>query len=260
MGRKRKYTDEERAELRRERRREWKRRKSIEKYGTPEDREAREMERRRAVVERCSGFEYAGNYTGSEGTADIRCTKCGTITTRSWVAIRHARVRCEACSRAQTEQKKAKAKRAKTERKAEQKEIEFFTADCEQAEILICPECGKAFLPRNSLQHYCSTRCATRTNNRVKFYRRKRKIDVAMMDKTITLAKLYKRDGGVCYLCGGHCDWMDFLQTDAAFIAGDDYPSIDHVQPLSKGGQHSWDNVRLAHRRCNSLKSDSPLS
>lgn len=263
MGRKREYTDEERAERKRESKREWSRRKSIEKFGTKEEREARELERRKAVVERCSGFEYAGNYTGSEGTADIRCTKCGTITTRSWVAIRHANVRCETCSLALTEQKRAKAKQAKAEakreqeeRKAEQNETEFFTADCEQAEILICPECGKAFIPRSKRQKRCSTECGGRTNNRVKFYRRKRKIDVAMMDKTITLAKLYERDGGVCYLCGGHCDWMDFLQTDAAFIAGDDYPSIDHVQPLSKGGQHSWENVRLAHRRCNYLKRD----
>ena len=32
---------------------------------------------------------------------------------------------------------------------------------------------------------------------------------------------------------------------------------LHHVVPLAKGGEHSWGNVALAHRRCNYLKSDS---
>ena len=36
----------------------------------------------------------------------------------------------------------------------------------------------------------------------------------------------------------------------------DNYPTIDHVMPLAKGGMHSWDNVRLAHHGCNSAKGD----
>ena len=41
------------------------------------------------------------------------------------------------------------------------------------------------------------------------------------------------------------------------FIVGKKYPSIDHVIPLSKGGTHSWDNVKLAHFSCNSAKGAS---
>lgn len=26
---------------------------------------------------------------------------------------------------------------------------------------------------------------------------------------------------------------------------------------MSKGGAHTWDNVRIAHRMCNSVKSDN---
>ena len=40
------------------------------------------------------------------------------------------------------------------------------------------------------------------------------------------------------------------------FICGNNYPTIDHVIPLAKGGMHSWDNVRLAHHNCNSIKGD----
>lgn len=47
------------------------------------------------------------------------------------------------------------------------------------------------------------------------------------------------------------------LDNDNNFIVGYDYPSIDHVIPISKGGTHTWDNVRLAHHHCNSIKKDS---
>jgi 5-methylcytosine-specific restriction endonuclease McrA len=40
------------------------------------------------------------------------------------------------------------------------------------------------------------------------------------------------------------------------FITGDSYPSIDHVRPISKGGSHTWDNVMLAHKGCNSKKGN----
>ena len=77
-----------------------------------------------------------------------------------------------------------------------------------------------------------------------------------MVDNDITVRGLYLRDGGRCYLCGGLCDWTDFTEIDGTIICGNRYPSIDHVMPLSKGGLHSWDNVKLAHRKFNSLKKD----
>jgi len=43
------------------------------------------------------------------------------------------------------------------------------------------------------------------------------------------------------------------------FIAGNMYPSIDHVVPLSRGGLHEWGNVKLAHRICNSIKKDNDV-
>lgn len=77
-----------------------------------------------------------------------------------------------------------------------------------------------------------------------------------MVDKDITVEGLFRRDKGICYLCGRECSFDDYVIRDGVFIAGDWYPSIDHVIPLSKGGVHSWDNVKLAHRRCNLIKRD----
>lgn len=78
-----------------------------------------------------------------------------------------------------------------------------------------------------------------------------------MVDRDITLDKVFKKNKGRCHICGKECDINDYIVKDGAFIAGNYYPSIDHVIPLAKGGQHSWDNVKLAHRICNSLKKDS---
>lgn len=79
-----------------------------------------------------------------------------------------------------------------------------------------------------------------------------------MVDKDITVPSLFKRDGGVCYLCGKPCRMDDFIVKDGTIICGDWYPSIDHVVPLARGGLHAWENVRLAHRICNSMKRDTP--
>lgn len=65
--------------------------------------------------------------------------------------------------------------------------------------------------------------------------------------KTITLAKLYERDNGICYLCGGLCEYSNDYNSD-------NYPTIDHVIPIARGGKDEWNNIRLAHRVCNMAK------
>ena len=65
----------------------------------------------------------------------------------------------------------------------------------------------------------------------------------------ITLARLLQRDGGACRLCGKP------TAHDAHYLSND-YPSIDHIVPVSQGGEHAWQNVQVAHRICNSLRRD----
>ena len=35
-------------------------------------------------------------------------------------------------------------------------------------------------------------------------------------------------------------------------------PSIDHIIPLSRGGEHNWSNVQIAHIGCNIKKGNKP--
>lgn len=58
----------------------------------------------------------------------------------------------------------------------------------------------------------------------------------------VSLNVLYKRDRGVCSLCGLHVK-----RTDA---------STDHIIPVTKGGEHSYRNTALAHRVCNARKNN----
>lgn len=58
----------------------------------------------------------------------------------------------------------------------------------------------------------------------------------------IRLTAIAERDGHRCWLCRTKVEPMD--------------RSIDHVFPIARGGKHILSNVRLAHRRCNSIKRD----
>ena len=68
--------------------------------------------------------------------------------------------------------------------------------------------------------------------------------------ETVRPAEIYERDSWVCGICEGAVD---------ASLAHPDpmSASLDHVVPLAKGGTHTWDNLQLAHLRCNVVKSDS---
>lgn len=60
------------------------------------------------------------------------------------------------------------------------------------------------------------------------------------------------RDGYICYLCG----------VDTGKVTNPFDPSsatVDHVIPLSRGGEHSMANVKCACLSCNSAKRDKAV-
>lgn len=99
----------------------------------------------------------------------------------------------------------------------------------------------------------CCCEVCTKKYNRNSGWRKhsKRMIAARMngqFDADIDIYKLIERDGGQCYLCGDVV-LFNLHYNDAK------YPTIEHVIPISKGGTHSWDNVKVACRDCNSRKS-----
>lgn len=113
----------------------------------------------------------------------------------------------------------------------------------------VCIECGSKFTANILTRKYCSKRCVNKVKNRQKW---KRLYQNGKPDLSITLAKLYVRDNGVCALCGRELNFD--CDSNSNY-----YPSIDHIIPISKGGKHVWDNVQLVCRNCNNKKRNNIL-
>lgn len=235
-------------------------------------------------------FFYHSGYTGCQKMFKCQCRTCGHIEERNAICAKASKdrenIRCDNCHKIASDKKEE----VKTyERLYRDKSIRYHPE-------AVCPECGKTFITRGPHQKYCNDDCYKESNSHGEYIKqckecgtefttmhngntycsdkcRRRKLrrykviskDARLrlngkVDYSITLSKLSKRDKTVCHICGKICDESDFhLDDDGYFIAGRNYPSIDHVFPISKGGIHSWSNVKLAHRQCNSIKRDNIL-
>jgi 5-methylcytosine-specific restriction endonuclease McrA len=71
----------------------------------------------------------------------------------------------------------------------------------------------------------------------------------ASITERFDAAEIYERDGWTCALCGRPIDrnlsYPDRLSA-----------SLDHIVPVSKGGQHTRENTQAAHFTCNTSKRD----
>ena len=220
---------------------------------------------RRSIPE---GFTYLNDWEPGKSQASFRCNKHNVVVTRNLDAImknRFGSVRCPECRREwEQEYQKRRGKRICGPRKygdwttwkavlEEQKAKRKREAE-ENIPIITCQICGKEFRANDNRRKTCGGECA-RIYANTKIDRRVR--PGCLVDKNITLKRLYKRDSGICHLCGGLCDWNDKRFTEnGVMICGDKYPTKDHIIPLAKNGLHSWENVKLAHWRCNLEKSD----
>lgn len=74
-------------------------------------------------------------------------------------------------------------------------------------------------------------------------------IDPLITDQWTEIIAAFRRGGGRCGICG--------KDVDLNVLKGPGQPTIDHIQPSSKGGQDDRrTNLQLAHRGCNSRKGN----
>lgn len=208
-------------------------------------------------------FEYVSGYIASDDFVELRCKECGLVFKRSAVTLRHTE-RLTSCPICEEKHKQEELVRREAEKEAQKQEREreraeaFWSQKFQQVSFKMCQckECGAFFIGGRSC--YCSDECKRKHINR----KHDNRLDRAnRIDKSISLKKLYKRDKGICWICGGKCDYKDYVKDENGyFIVGANYPSIDHVYPLSKGGNHEWSNVKLAHHYCNTLKNDKVVA
>lgn len=216
------------------------------------DREANAI---RYIRERTPGFEYAGNYTGVDGFVDLKCKTCGATIRKSFISVRHGCATCQECKKTEASRREEKRRREKEAEANYKRWFKLSNLKAEQITLQTCAGCGVLYVPQRRGLKYCSVECQKKNANAMGKDKRLRLIGENLVDKDIDLRTLYERDGGKCAICGRECDWSDCeTREDGTFIAGNNYPSIDHIVPLSRGGLHAWSNVQLACRICNSKK------
>lgn len=113
-----------------------------------------------------------------------------------------------------------------------------------------CRYCGDDFEARSPKSEVCyAQKCQSRRNaDRCRPFtaeRRARKRDA--VSERFDPRDVFARDGWICGLCGESVD--PALTWPAPKSA-----SLDHVVPLSRGGDHTLANTQLAHLTCNTAK------
>ena len=122
-----------------------------------------------------------------------------------------------------------------------------------------CRECGNSipFKDDNGRMPWHCGKCRDkarqreRATNRDRYGRthRERANRYGVQYVSFSKRSIYDRDGWICGICGEPVD------------PNAKYPdmrcaSLDHIKPLSLGGSHTPENVRLAHFDCNSFRGN----
>jgi len=146
----------------------------------------------------------------------------------------------------------------------------YCSVACEAKAAFECIVCGNEYivgLPESSLfntlrllrlESICSLEClpvfktAKVLQSKYVAGARRRALKYGVeFDETIDRKSVYKNDLGKCYLCQ--------IETHLEHINEGYEPklaTVDHVIPISKGGPHTWGNVKNCCLKCNITKHD----
>ena len=191
----------------------------LTEYGDEQERDAR---RRQRVANLHPGWTWVSGSIATSDMVKIRCDYCQNIIERSATTIRHrSEIVCPTCAEAerQRQQEKKEQERLRKEREREER---FWSQDFTQSALSfrICAYCGAPHLRTNA--KCCSEECSRKYANS-KGDRRVRRMRKG--DKSISLKKLYLRDGGKCWICGDKCEFNDCRHDENGnFIVGSMYP------------------------------------
>jgi 5-methylcytosine-specific restriction endonuclease McrA len=124
-----------------------------------------------------------------------------------------------------------------------------------------CKECGIVFTPEygSKRRTFCCELCSVRYSRREdkkgqarNHVERARRAGVAY--ERFGAREVLERDNWTCYICG------QSTPKELRGTHGDNAPELDHVVPITRGGEHTRANVRCACRRCNNQKGTKMLS
>src|ERR1019366_8308524 len=119
--------------------------------------------------------------------------------------------------------------------------------------IVPCDVCRKVYIHIGYGGHYCSDECrvvgAVNTRRRSDQKRSAVRRGADTIGR-VTARQVYERDGWMCGICHKPIDKA--LRYPDPMSA-----SLDHVVPVSYGGEHTESNSQAAHLQCNSSRRNS---
>lgn len=117
-----------------------------------------------------------------------------------------------------------------------------------------CLECTVAFTPAygDKRRQFCCDTCRGRYTRRITKAKKRKHLQGVTIERVDPI-KVFERDGWKCQLCG--------VKTPRKLRGTYDKraPELDHILPLSKGGEHSYRNTHCACRSCNAAKGATPV-
>lgn len=127
-----------------------------------------------------------------------------------------------------------------------------------------CIRCGQTFTSSKSYAQYCSGACKQsikRQRRKARGWKRppqdaywalKRARKRTATVESVNPLEVFERDKWRCHLCGVKTDKKLRGKHEALS------PELDHIIPLSEGGEHSYRNTACSCRSCNSRKGAKP--
>lgn len=115
----------------------------------------------------------------------------------------------------------------------------------------MCDMCLRIFAGDARRHRFCSPECSKAgqlRDGRIHTLRRRALLANRYVED-VDPSTVYERDGFRCGICCGAID-IDIPHPDPMS------PSVDHVVPLSRGGEHSYANCQASHLGCNCSKGD----
>lgn len=117
--------------------------------------------------------------------------------------------------------------------------------------IIICSFCSIEYVKKDGKTKYCSDHCAKKSASVQRNGPRRARKNKAIVSEVVSFIDIYKRDGGMC----NHCN-IDLDINDRGSRNGSS-PVLDHIIPLSRGGDNAKYNIQLLCSKCNGVKGNN---
>ena len=166
------------------------------------------------------------------------CAVCGSIFE---TALSKQRFCSESCRLKET------ARKASARWRENYAAPENWNYICDECGILVERSLAQGRVTKGRYGRFC--RVCAKSREKARYRAKTAKRQGIVKPNNIRYEQVFERDGGVCWLCQMS---VDSSLPRTSKLGG----TLDHIVPISKGGDDSLENIKLAHWICNNRKSN----